>query len=108
MFYISGKFYWQQTSTTRDIEGGLNQPLPGPRVKKTDYNVKIRDIEGKIPDVSNLVTKTALTTVENEIPSVCSLVKKNKQIMTLKLQKLKINLMIIIIINVLLLKSLML
>ena len=39
-------------------------------VKKTDYNAKITDIEGKIPDVCNLTTKTALTTVENKIPSV--------------------------------------
>ena len=37
-------------------------------IKKTDYN-KITEIEGKIPDVSSLATKTALTTVENKIPS---------------------------------------
>ena len=30
----------------------------------------------KIPDVSNLVKKTSLTTVENKIPDVSSLVKK--------------------------------
>ena len=40
-------------------------------VKKTDYNAKITDIEGKI----GLATKTALTTVENKIPDVGSLVK---------------------------------
>ena len=34
------------------------------------------DIEGKIPDVSNLATKTALTTIENKIPDVSNLVKK--------------------------------
>ena len=34
------------------------------------------EIEGKIPDVTNLATKTALTTVENKIPDVSSLVKK--------------------------------
>ena len=38
----------------------------------------------KIPDVSNLVKTTALTTVENKTPDASSLVKK-KQIMTLKL-----------------------
>ena len=38
-------------------------------IKKTDYN-KITEIEGKIPDGSSLATKTALTTVENKIPSV--------------------------------------
>ena len=45
-------------------------------LKKTDYNTKIAEIEGKILDISNLATKTALTTVENNIPSVSSLVKK--------------------------------
>ena len=45
-------------------------------VKKTDYNAKITKIGGKIPDVSNLATKTALTTVENKMPGVSSLVKK--------------------------------
>ena len=32
--------------------------------------------ECKIPNVTNLATKTALTTVENKIPSVSNLVKK--------------------------------
>ena len=45
-------------------------------VKKTDYNTKITEIEGKIPDVSGLATKTALTTVQNKIPSISGLVKK--------------------------------
>ena len=35
--------------------------------KKTDYDSKISEIEGKILDVTNLATKTALTTVENKI-----------------------------------------
>ena len=75
-------------------------------LKKADYNTKISEIEGKIPDVSSLATKTALTTVENKIPSVSSLVKK--QIIILKLQQLKFNLVIIITINILLLQSLIL
>ena len=74
-------------------------------VKKTDLT-KITDMEGKIPDVSNLVTKTAFFTVENKIPDGSNLVKK--QIMTLKLQKLKISLIIIIMTNILLLQSLIL
>ena len=53
------------------------------------------------------VKKTALTTVfENEIPDVSNWVKKH--IMTLKLRKLKINLIIIITINLLLLQNLIL
>ena len=45
-------------------------------LKRTDYNTKITEIEGKIPDVSSLATKTALTTVGNKIPGVSNLVKK--------------------------------
>ena len=44
-------------------------------VKKTDYNAKIIEIN-KIPDISNLATKTALNTVENKIPDTCGLTKK--------------------------------
>ena len=42
----------------------------------TDYDIKITEIENKIQDVSNLAGKTALTAVENKIPSVSSSVKK--------------------------------
>ena len=35
-----------------------------------NFDAKRADIEGKIPDVSNLARKTALTTVENKIPSI--------------------------------------
>ena len=72
--------------------------------KKTDYNTKITEIEGKIPGISNLATKTALSTVENKIPSVSNLVKRTDY--NTKVQKLKINLIIIIAINILILQSL--
>ena len=39
---------------------------------------KLTELGIKITDISNLVTKTALTTVENKIPSVNNLVKKNR------------------------------
>ena len=45
-------------------------------VKKTDYNTKIIEIEGKIHDISNLATKTALTTVENKILDINNLATK--------------------------------
>ena len=44
--------------------------------KKTDYNTKITEIEGKIPDTSNLATKTAFSTIENKIPDTSNLSKK--------------------------------
>ena len=67
--------------------------------------VKLTELKNKIPDISSLATKTALTAVENKIPNVSSL---KKQTITQKLQKLKINLIIIIMINILLLQSLIL
>ena len=45
-------------------------------VKKTDFNTKVTEIEGKIPDISDLATKSALSVVENKITDVSSLVKK--------------------------------
>ena len=45
-------------------------------LKKTDFIAKVTEIEGKIPSISGLATNTALTVVENKIPDVSSLVKK--------------------------------
>ena len=47
-------------------------------VKKTDYNTKITKIEGKIPDTSNLATKTALTTVANKFSDISYLATKTE------------------------------
>ena len=47
-------------------------------VKKSDYNAKVSETEGKIPSISGLATTPALTAVENEIRSVINLVKKNR------------------------------
>ena len=43
-------------------------------VLKTNYNTKNTELEDKIPDISNLATKTASTTVGNKIPSIRNLV----------------------------------
>ena len=45
-------------------------------VKRTEYNTKTTEIEGKTRNVSNLATKNESTTVKNKIPSVSSLVNK--------------------------------
>ena len=45
-------------------------------IKNTVYNTKIAEIEGKIPDISNLAIKISLTSVENKIPDTNSFVKK--------------------------------
>ena len=74
-----------------------------PKVNNVVKKAKLTELGNKIPDVSSLATKTALTAVENKIPSVSNLVKK--QTMTQKLLKLKRNLLIIIMTNILLLQS---
>ena len=48
----------------------------------TDFvkNAKLTELENKIPDSSNLATKTALTAIENKIPDVSSLFKNTDYI----------------------------
>ena len=43
-----------------------------------DKKVKLTELENKIPNVSNLATKTVLTNAENKILDVSSLVKKTE------------------------------
>ena len=69
-------------------------------VLNTNYNNKITGIEYKIPSLSGLATNAALTAVESKIPYICSLVKKKTDYNT-KIMKLKRNLMIIIMTNIL-------
>ena len=75
-------------------------------VLKTNYNTRITELENKIPDISNLATKTALTAFENKVPSISNLVKKTDY--DKKLQKLKRKLLIINMMNISTLQSLIL
>ena len=43
---------------------------------KTKYAADNLELEKKIPDISNLATKTALSTVENKITDTSNLVRK--------------------------------
>ena len=43
---------------------------------KTTLNAKINEVKAQIPSITNLATTTALTVVENKIPDVSNLVKK--------------------------------
>ena len=54
-------------------------------VTKIDFNTKVTEVEGKIPDIGDLATKSAVTVAQNKIPDVSSLVKK--QILIPKLLK---------------------
>ena len=75
-------------------------------LKKTDFNSKISEIEGKIPSNSGLATSSALTAVENKTRNVSNLV--NKKTITQKLVKVKVKLIITIMANILLLQNLIL
>ena len=37
-------------------------------VKKTNFDTKVTEIEGKIPSITGLATSSALTAVENKMP----------------------------------------
>ena len=60
---------------TKQLENKI--PDTSGLVKKTDYNAKITEIEGKIPSISGLATNAALTAVENKMPNISNLIKKN-------------------------------
>ena len=68
---------------------------------------QLSELGNKIANVSFLATKTALTAVENKITDVSILYKKKKKkTLAKKLLKLKRNLLIIIMANILLVQSL--
>ena len=75
-------------------------------VLKTNYNTKITELENKISDIYNLAKKTALTIVENKIPSISNLVKKPDY--NTKATEIEKKLLIISMINILILQSLIL
>ena len=106
----TGRFFLRTKYDTDKSELENKFPDTSGLVNMTDYNTKIIEIEGKIldinnlptktaltsvenkiPDINNLATKTALTSVENKMPDVNSLVKK--QIITLKYQALMVKLL---------------
>ena len=63
-------------------------------ITKTDFDTNLSSLNKKITQnkIKHLLVENKLTTLENKIPDVSSLIKK-KQIMTLKLLKLMINLL---------------
>ena len=73
----------------------------------TDFvkKAKLTELENKILDISNLATKNTIATVPNKIPNVS---KQTKETIQPKLEKFKINLIIIIMTNILLLQNLIL
>ena len=70
---------------------------------KASLNAKMNEVKGEIPSITNLATSSALTAVENQIPFVSNLVKKadyNTQINEIEKKS------VIIMVNILLLQNL--
>ena len=56
----------------------VDKKIPGftSFVKKTDFDSKVTEVEGKIPNISGLATNSSSTAVENKIPGITSLIRK--------------------------------
>ena len=76
--FVKKTKYENDGSNFEDKTNKVDKKIPDviSLVKKTDFNAKISEEEGKIPSVSGLATTSSLTAVENKIPVVSSLVKK--------------------------------
>ena len=74
---------------------------------KIDYTAKFTKTEGKISSIVGLAINAALTTIENKIPNISCLVKKTDY-NTKITETEKKNLLIIIMIDILELRSLIL
>ena len=64
-------------------------------LKKTDFNTKVTEIEGKTPSITGLATNSELSAVENKIEDVSSLVEKtnlNAELKKIVIGSLQINL----------------
>ena len=70
--------YEKDGSNFEDKINKIDKKIPdvSDLVKKTDFNSKITEVDGKISSITGLATSSALTTVENKIPDVNNLVKK--------------------------------
>ena len=75
---VSGFLIWHREIRLRKENEWCRQKIPDNNelVKKISYIAKISELEGKIPSNTNLATTAPLTIVENEIPDVNNLVKK--------------------------------
>ena len=60
----------------------LNNVVKNDVIKKDVHHAKIKNVEDKIPDITNLATKTTLNAktneVKGEIPSITDLANKSK------------------------------
>ena len=73
--FVARTKYEKDGSDLEDKIDKIEKKIPDARnlVKKTDFNAKITEVEGKKPNIRGLATSFALTAVENKIPDISSL-----------------------------------
>ena len=78
--FVKKTKYEKDGSDFEDKINKIGKKIPdiGSLVKKTNFNTKVTEIEGKIPSITGLATNSELTALENKIPDVSNLVKKNR------------------------------
>ena len=61
-------------------DGNLKLKIPDVSglLQTSVFNSKIIEVENKIPDISNLATKTEVTTIKNKIPNISNFVNKTQ------------------------------
>ena len=71
--------YAQKTKYDTEV-GDLKLKIPkiSGLLQTSVFNSKITEVENKIPDISNLATKTKVNAVENKIPDIKNLVSKTE------------------------------
>ena len=76
--FVKKNKYAKDGSDFEDKINKIDKEIPdlSSLVKKTNFNSKITEVEGKIPIITGLATGSELTAVENKIPNISSLVKK--------------------------------
>ena len=80
-FVLKTKYDTDKSDLEKKISDAEKKILDTTRLikKKTDLNTKISAIEDKIRSIIGLATNSALTVVENKIPTISNLVKKKKK-----------------------------
>ena len=107
----AGKLHIGKLETTPVDLSKLSNLAKNDVIKKTEYNAKIKNIEDKIPNITNLAIKTTLNIKKMRLRlkvllKYLMLVIYSKELtMRQKLMKLKRKLLIIVMINTLLLQN---
>ena len=74
--FVSRTKYEKDGSDFEDKINNIEKKIPD--VSDLVNKSALTAVQNKIPDISGLATKSALTAVENKIPDVSTLVKKNR------------------------------